>query len=152
MIRDSKYYNKCCDIEQEYTKKLANLVKGLKVVKDKKTQMMGIDAYYGNIKIDFKFITSTPLVEVIQENLTTWCTKKHDGNILIWFINPTSGVDWLWYLKDLVRVKRELLSSGKKPYTVPKTGTKIYWMNDWLTIPTEVRRPFNIDLKTLEEK
>lgn len=137
------------ELELELTKKVKKQFKGLKIVRDKKTQGEGIDAFCGGIKIDFKFITTEPLVEVQQSNFSTWCTNKHDGNILVWFINKERKLDWCYYLKDLVKVKRELLNAGLKPYTVKETGTTLFWMKDWMTVPTEVRRPFNIDFEKL---
>lgn len=147
MIKE--YYNEMCKLELELTKKINKQCKELKVVRDKKTQEEGIDAFYGSIKIDFKFITTEPLVEVLQSNLSTWCTKKHDGDILVWFINKEHKLDWCYYLKDLVKVKRELLNAGVRPYTVKETGTTLFWMKDWMTVPTEVRRPFKIDFEKL---
>lgn len=143
------YYNEMCELELELTKKVKKQCKELKVVRDKKTQAEGIDAFYGVVKIDFKFITTEPLVEVQQSNFSTWCTNKHDGNILVWFINKERKMDWCYYLKDLVKVKRELLNAGVKPHTVKATGTTLFWMKDWMTSPTEVRRPFTIDFEKL---
>lgn len=150
MATNKTYYESMCDTERELTRKVKEQCRELKVVRDKKTQSEGIDAFYGEVKIDFKFINTEPLVEVMQSNFTTWCTKKHDGNILIWFINADSGVDWCFYLKDLVKVKREMWDAGVKPYKVKATGTTLYWMKDWMTVPSEVRRPFKIDLQKLK--
>ena len=146
------YYSEMCELELELTKKVKEQCKGLKIVRDKKTQGEGIDAFYGEVKIDFKFIATEPLVEVQQSNFSTWCTNKHDGNILIWFINKERKLDWCYYLKDLVKVKRELLNAGMKPHTVKATGTTLFWMKDWMTVPVEVRRPFTIDFEKLDTK
>ncbi len=145
------YYNKMSDFEKELTRKIKEQCKELRVVRDKKTQAEGIDAFYGGVKIDFKFINTEPLVEVQQSNFTTWCTNKHDGNILIWFINADHGLDWCFYLKDLVKVKREMMDAGMKPHTVKATGTTLFWMKDWMTVPVEIRRPFKIDFEKLKQ-
>lgn len=152
MATTTPYFNKMTDYEKDLTSKIKKQCKDLKLVHDKKTQESGIDAFCGGVKIDFKFINTEPLVEVQQSNFTTWCTNKHDGNILIWFINADSHVDWCFYLKDLVKVKREMLNAGMKPHKVKATGTTLFWMKDWITVPTEVRRPFKIDFDKLEEK
>lgn len=150
MAINNNYYEKMCDFEKELTLKIKKQCNGLTVVRDKQTQKDGIDATYGSVKIDFKFINTEPLVEVQQSNFTTWCTNKHDGDILVWFINAQDNTDWCFYLKDLVKVKREMLNAGMKPYTVKATGTTLFWMRDWLTVPNEVRRPFKIDLEKLK--
>lgn len=150
MVTNTKYYEKMVNLEKGFTKRIKKQCKDLVVVTDRKTQTTGIDAMYGEVKIDFKFITTEPLVEVQQSNFTTWCTNKHDGNILVWFININDGIDWCFYLKDLVNLKREMLNAGMKPYKVKATGTTLFWMKDWLTVPNEVRRPFKINLEEIK--
>ena len=45
-----------------------------------------------------------------------------------------------------------MLDAGMKPHKVKATGTTLFWMKDWINVPTEVRRPFKIDFDKLEEE